>query len=153
MHKKLIKQATDEQLREFIDDAMSMIQETHHALYEDLEKYLYKEVYGKYDNLDILYYDTLDLNIMMEDLYSKYSVDRLTIQSGGSMNGLFVRNDLIDYVDIVIAPILIGGKDVPTLVDGESINDGELGLLRPLELMECNRLNDSYIELKYRVRR
>ena len=70
----------------------------------------------------------------MEDLYSNYGVDRLTIQSGGSMNGLFIRNDLIDYVDIVIAPILIGGKDVPTLVDGESIkNENELGLLRSLE--------------------
>lgn len=109
---------------------------------------------SKYDNLETLYYDKLDLNIFMEDLYSNYGVDRLTIQSGGSMNGLFIRNDLIDYVDIVIAPILIGGKDVPTLVDGESIkNENELGLLRSLELMECNKLNDSYIELKYKVRR
>lgn len=108
----------------------------------------------KYDNLEILYYDTLDLNILMEDLYSRYGVNRLTIQSGGSMNGLFIRNDLIDYVDIVIAPILIGGKDVPTLVDGESIkSENELNLLRPLELIECNKLNDSYIELKYKVRR
>ena len=105
-----------------------------------------------YDNLEILYYDTLDLKKMMEDLYSKYGVDRLTIQSGGSMNGSFIRNDLIDYVDIVIAPILIGGKDVPTLVDGESIkNENELNLLRPLELLECNKLNDSYLHLKYRV--
>lgn len=46
MHKQLIKKATNEQLREFVDDAMSMIKETHHVLYEDLEKYLYKEVYG-----------------------------------------------------------------------------------------------------------
>ena len=105
-----------------------------------------------YDNLEILYYNTLDLKRMMEDLYSKYGVDRLTIQSGGSMNGLFIRNDLIDYVDVVIAPILIGGKDVPTLVDGESIkNENELNLLRPLELLECNKLEDSYIELKYKV--
>lgn len=108
----------------------------------------------KYDNLKVLYYDVLDLGKMLEDLYSEYSVDRLTIQSGGTMNGLFVRDDLIDYVDIVIAPILIGGKDVPTLVDGESIkSEDELNLLRPLELIECNKLNDSYIELKYKVRR
>lgn len=46
MHKQLIKQASNEQLREFIDDALSMIKETHHALYEDLEMYLYKEIYG-----------------------------------------------------------------------------------------------------------
>ena len=106
-----------------------------------------------YDNLEILYYDELDLSKMLSDLYDRGS-ERITIQSGGNMNGLFVRNDLIDYVHIVIAPILIGGKDVSTLVDGESIkNEDELGLLRSLELLECNKLNDSYIELKYKVRR
>ena len=46
MHKKLLKVATEEQLRDFIDDAMSMIKETHEDLYEDLEMYLYKELYG-----------------------------------------------------------------------------------------------------------
>ena len=106
----------------------------------------------KYDNLDILLYDELDLNKLLEDLYSKYNAKRLTIQSGGTLNGLFVRNKLIDYVNIVIAPILVGGKDVPTLVDGESINDEtELNKLLPLELLECNKLENSYIELKYKV--
>ena len=106
----------------------------------------------KYENLDILLYDELDLNSLLEDLYSKYNAERLTIQSGGTLNGLFVRNKLIDYVNIVIAPILVGGRDVPTLVDGESINDeSELNKLLPLKLLECNKLENSYIELKYKV--
>lgn len=109
---------------------------------------------AKHDNLDILFYDELDLSKLLEDLYSKYKAERLTIQSGGSLNGLFVRNKLIDYVDIVIAPALIGGKDVPTLVDGESIKDeSELNKLLPLELIECNKLEDSYVELKYKVKK
>ena len=106
----------------------------------------------RYENLDILLYDELDLNTLLEDLYSKYNAERLTIQSGGTLNGLFVRNKLIDYVNIVIAPILVGGRDVPTLVDGESINDeSELNKLLPLELLECTKLENSYIELKYKV--
>lgn len=108
----------------------------------------------KYDNLDILYYDTLDLKNLLEDLYSKYNAERLTIQSGGTLNGVFVRNKLIDFVNIVIAPIIVGGKDVPTLVDGESITKkNELNKLMPLELVECNKLEDSYIELKYKTLR
>ena len=92
-----------------------------------------------YNNLDILLYDQLDLKQLLEDLYSKYKAERLTIQSGGSLNGLFVRNKLIDYVNIVIAPIIVGGNDVPTLVDGESIKkEDELNKLMPLELLECN---------------
>ena len=108
----------------------------------------------KYDNLDILYYEELDLTKLLEDLSSKYNAERVTIQSGGSLNGLFLRNNLIDYVNIVIAPLLVGGKDVPTLIDGEAIsNSEELNKLKALELIECNQLDNSYIQLKYKVKR
>ena len=107
---------------------------------------------AKYSNLEILYYDNFNLTTIMEDLYEKYNVHRITIQSGGTMNGLFVRENLIDYVNVVIAPILIGGKDVSTLVDGKSISsDSELNKLRALELIECKQLESSYIELKYKT--
>lgn len=48
MHKKLIKIANEEQLRNFIDDALTMLKETNPETYEDLESYLYREVYGKH---------------------------------------------------------------------------------------------------------
>lgn len=108
----------------------------------------------KYNNLDILFYEVLDLNRLLEDLSYKYEAERITIQSGGCMNGLFVRENLIDYVNVVIAPLLIGGSDVPTLVDGESIkSENELEKLRALELIECNKLNDSYVQLIYKVKK
>ena len=50
MHKELIKHATDEQLKEFVDDALGMIKETNHDLYEKLEMHLYKEIYGCHFN-------------------------------------------------------------------------------------------------------
>ena len=106
----------------------------------------------KYSNLEILYYETLDLKKLLEDLYSKYNAERLTIQSGGTLNGMFVREKLLDFANIVIAPIIIGGKDVATLVDGETIKDAsELYKLMPLQLQECNKLENSYIQLKNKV--
>lgn len=108
----------------------------------------------KYDNLDIIYYEELNLTRLLEDLSSKYNAERLTIQSGGSLNGLFLRNNLIDYVNIVIAPLLVGGKDVSTLIDGEAISySEELNKLKALELIECNQLDNSYVQLKYKVKR
>ena len=108
----------------------------------------------KYDNLDILYYEELDLTRLLEDLYSKYNAERVTIQSGGNLNGLFLRNNLIDYVNIVIAPLLVGGKDVSTLIDGEAISySEELNKLKALELIECNKLDNSYVQLKYKVKK
>ena len=106
----------------------------------------------KLDNLDILYYDELDLKKMLEDIEEKYHAGRVTIQSGGTLNGMFLRENLIDYVHVVVAPVLVGGKDVSTLIDGESIkSDSELSKLKSLQLIECNVLDDSYIELEYRV--
>lgn len=104
-------------------------------------------------NLEILYYDEIELKQMLEDLGEKYGVDYLTIQSGGTLNNELVRQGLIDYVHIVIAPLLVGGKNTNTLLDGESISKvEELSKLKTLELLEVNQLQDSYLELKYRVK-
>ncbi len=106
----------------------------------------------KYDNLIVLDYEELNLHLLLEDLKEKYSVSNLTIQSGGNLNGLFLRSNLIDYVHIVVAPLLVGGRDTSTLIDGESIQTvNELSKLKALELIECNSLKHSYIQLKYRV--
>ena len=118
------------------------------------KKHIAYSLTDKYDNLDILYYEELDLTRLLEDLSSKYNAERLTIQSGGSLNGLFLRNNLIDYVNIVIAPLLVGGKDVSTLIDGKAISHSEeLSKLKALELIECNQLDNSYIQLKYKVKK
>lgn len=105
------------------------------------------------DNLEILYYDNIDLTRLMEDLKSNYDVEKITIQSGGTLNCEFLRSNLIDYVNIVIAPILVGGARTSTLIDGKSISKvDELNKLKALQLLECNVLKNSYIQLKYKVR-
>lgn len=104
------------------------------------------------DNLHIIKQDSLNLADALKILEEDYGCKRLTIQSGGTLNGLFLRNKLIDYVDIVIAPILIGGKDTATLIDGISITSvDDLSLLGVLQLEKCEVLDDSYIRLRYKV--
>lgn len=104
------------------------------------------------DNLHVILQDTLNLKEALALLKNKYGCQRLTIQSGGTVNNLFLREKLFDYVDIVVAPILIGGKDTPTLIDGSSIlSSMDLNLLGVLHLEECNILKSSYLRLKYKV--
>ena len=68
------------------------------------------------------------------------------------MNGLFLREKLFDYVDIVVAPVLIGGKDTATLIDGISLlSEKELSQLGVLKLIECIVLDNSYLRLRYEV--
>ena len=110
------------------------------------------ELRDKYDNLVIFGYEKLDLGQVLTDMYDQFGAERLTIQSGGSLNGAFLREDLIDYVNVVVAPVLVGGKDTPTLIDGEAISTTEeLDKIRPMKLIECKALSDSYVQLRYEV--
>lgn len=104
------------------------------------------------ENLHIICQSRLSLGEALEALKSEYGCQRLTIQSGGTLNGLFLREKLLDHVDIVVAPVLIGGKDTSTLIDGTSLrSEGELSQLGVLKLQECVVLEDSYLRLRYQV--
>lgn len=104
------------------------------------------------DNLHIIYQERPSLSIALERLRKECGCERLTVQSGGTVNGLFLREKLLDYVDIVVAPVLIGGKDTPTLIDGRSLaSNTELSELGVLKLIDCSVLENSYIRLRYEV--
>ena len=105
------------------------------------------------DNLHIIYQENPSLTEALYRLVAEYGCERLTIQSGGELNAAFLREKLIDFVDIVVAPVLVGGRDTSTIIDGESLRStDELCGLGVLELMECQVLSDSYLRLKYKVR-
>lgn len=85
---------------------------------------------------------------------SKEFVLITSIQSGGTINSIFLREKLFDYVDIVVAPVLIGGKDTSTLIDGYSITQRQdLSKLGVLELKNCKMLDNSYVRLTYKIRK
>lgn len=55
-------------------------------------------------------------------------------------------------MDIVVAPVLVGGKDTSTLIDGKSLmSEQELSQLGALKLHACTVLEDSYLRLRYQV--
>lgn len=104
------------------------------------------------DNLHIIYQNKLSLRDVLTTLKSEFDCERITIQTGGTINGLFLRDKLIDYIDIVVAPVLIGGKDTATLIDGNSLlSENELSQLSGLKLQECTVLENSYLRLRYAV--
>ncbi len=106
----------------------------------------------KEDNLHIILQKNLSLPETLAVLKKDYGCERLTIQSGGTLNAMFLREKLFDYIDIIVAPVLVGGKETSTLIDGESLQcETELDKLGSLELIECKALEDSYIRLRYKV--
>ena len=104
------------------------------------------------ENLHIIYHDILSLEDALIELRNKYGCERITIQSGGTVNGIFLREKLFDFVDIVVAPVLIGGKETSTLVDGVALTkESELDKLGVLSLLGCDVLENSYIRLRFKV--
>lgn len=111
------------------------------------------EISKEEDNIVIFYYpEKIDFYDMFRKLKQDFNAERVTIQSGGTLNAEFLRQGLIDYVSVVIAPCLIGGKDTPSLVDGKSLRDeSELFKIKPLKLKAANKLEHSYLHLEYEV--
>ena len=104
------------------------------------------------ENFHIIFQEHLSLWEALARLYGEFHCERLTVQSGGTLNALFLREKLLDFVDIVIAPVLIGGRDTSTLIDGASLTStAELSKLGVLKLLECVPLEDSYLRLRYQV--
>lgn len=62
----------------------------------------------KEDNLHIGVQETSKLSWALNVLYQKYGCERITVQTGGTVNGILLREKLLDYVDIVVALCLLG---------------------------------------------
>ena len=106
----------------------------------------------KEENLHIIFQEKLSLAAALTILKEQFGCERLTIQSGGTVNALFLREKLFNFVDVVVAPVLIGGKDTTTLIDGHSLQSrDELNQLGVLRLIEATPLQDSYLRLRYQV--
>lgn len=105
------------------------------------------------DNLHVISFTgEVDFNKVFTHL-KELGVDKMTIQSGGTMNEILLRNGLIDKLQLVVAPALFGGKDTPTLIDGESLQtDDDLMEIKTLKLDDVTKLDNSYLLLEYTVR-
>lgn len=104
------------------------------------------------DNLHALVQERFDPVAMLSVLKERFGCQRLTIQTGGTLNGVFLRHKLIDWVDIVVAPVLVGGGEVSSLIDGPSLRQrSELDGLGALALERAEVLEHSYLRLRYRV--
>jgi len=108
---------------------------------------------NKSDNLKVLFYKRkIDFHDFLARLKSEFKINRLTIQTGGTLNTVLLREGLIDYVSIVVAPALIGGRNTASLLDGDSLHTAlELKHIRALKFTRCKVLKNSYLHLEYKV--
>ena len=89
---------------------------------------------------------SVDLRELLRRLRER-GVERLLVEGGGELNWGFVRDDLVDELYVTIAPALLGGRDAPTLCEGEGLAMADQ---RRLQLIAADVI-DGEIYCRYRV--
>lgn len=71
----------------------------------------------------------VDLGELLVRLKAR-GVDRLLVEGGGELNWSFFARDLVDELYVTVAPSILGGRDAPTLCEGEGFAMAEQRRLR-----------------------
>ena len=81
---------------------------------------------------------SVDLRELLARLAAR-GIERLLVEGGGELNWGFVRDDLFDELYVTIAPALLGGRDAPTLCEGEGLT---MAGRRRLKLVSADIVDD-----------
>jgi 2,5-diamino-6-(ribosylamino)-4(3H)-pyrimidinone 5'-phosphate reductase len=73
-------------------------------------------------------------------------IDQLMVEGGGELIFSLFEDDLVDRLSVYVGPVLIGGREAPTLADGEGFTGG----FPELDLASVERLDEGVV-LEYDV--
>ncbi len=79
----------------------------------------------------------VDLRRALRWLREEHSVERLVCEGGGDLNDAMFRADLVDELHLTLCPLILGGRDAPTIAEG--IGFANLALARRFELHNLKR--------------
>jgi 2,5-diamino-6-(ribosylamino)-4(3H)-pyrimidinone 5'-phosphate reductase len=87
----------------------------------------------------------VELGKLLEELKNR-GINRLMVEGGATLNWGLISAELVDEIYTFVGNIIIGGKNAPTLVDGE----GCVGEFCKLKLISCERLEGGVL-IKWKV--
>jgi 2,5-diamino-6-(ribosylamino)-4(3H)-pyrimidinone 5'-phosphate reductase len=91
--------------------------------------------------------DHVDLRTALEELNKRYGVRTVRVDSGGTLNGVLLRDGLVDEVSVLVHPVLVGGTSPRSLFRAPDLS-GPDGLI-PLTLTAVEQLEGGVVWLRY----
>ena len=105
------------------------------------------------DELNIKYmvigYNKVNLGIALEELNTQFGVKSLRVDSGGTLNGVLLRDDLVDEVCVLLNPVMVGGMSPNSIYTSPDLETSEQAI--DLKLIKMEQLKNEIIFLQYRV--
>jgi 2,5-diamino-6-(ribosylamino)-4(3H)-pyrimidinone 5'-phosphate reductase len=89
------------------------------------------------DEVKIFGEKDLDFAAALGWLREKWQVKRLLCEGGGEVNAALFRAGLVDEVYQTICPLILGGRDAPTMADGEGAPTLEQATRLQLKSLKC----------------
>lgn len=94
--------------------------------------------------------DKVDLHALMQAL-GQQEISILLVEGGGTLNYSLLEQNLIDKLYYFVAPLLFGGKDAPTPLEGIGIGEPHKSWV--VENLEIKQLERDLLIIGYPVRR
>jgi 2,5-diamino-6-(ribosylamino)-4(3H)-pyrimidinone 5'-phosphate reductase len=77
----------------------------------------------------------VNLKKAFEQLETKFGIKKILVEGGGEINWSIIKNNLFDELIVTISPLIVGGRDAITLIEGKGFD----------KIKKCLRLNLSKI--------
>ena len=65
----------------------------------------------------------VDLDRALKQLETEFGVKKILVEGGGEINWSIIKNNLFDKLIVTISPLIIGGRDAITLIEGKGFDD------------------------------
>jgi 2,5-diamino-6-(ribosylamino)-4(3H)-pyrimidinone 5'-phosphate reductase len=103
---------------------------------------------GVADEVEVFGDEELDFTAAFHWLRKKWKIKRLLCEGGGELNFALLRLGLVDEIHHTLCPLIFGGRQAPTLADGEGVPDLKQAIR--VKMHSCRRIADE-VFLVYRV--
>ncbi len=95
--------------------------------------------------------DGTDLHAALKSLHDDFGMHQLVLEGGGTLNGSFLKEGLIDQLVVVIYPGLDGLSGVKSIFEYQG-KPGDLPAKgQRLELIDCQSMGGGVVKLSYKI--
>jgi 2,5-diamino-6-(ribosylamino)-4(3H)-pyrimidinone 5'-phosphate reductase len=97
----------------------------------------------------IVGYQQVDLETALDELNQQFDVKSVWVDSGGILNGILLKQGLVDEVHVLLHPVLAGGSSSSSVYQTQDLNSDE-GVIK-LKLQKINKLKEDIVWLQYEI--